>query len=215
MLGPGTIGFLKDLKANNNRDWFKANKARYEAEWKQAGAAFSEAVAAELGRRLETTIGHKIYRLNRDLRFSKDKTPYNTHLHISFIPGEDGQTTPVFMIGIEPDKLSIGMGVFAFDKSGLAKWRDAITSPPGTDLIDEIQTLMAKGLRFNEPELKRVPSGYPAEHENAEWLRRKGLHVWYDSTAVDECFGPEGPHHCTDRASAFFPLFKQLVRALN
>ena len=81
---PDTQAFLRDLRANNDRDWFNAHKATYERVYK----APAEAFVAELRPRLEAlagvTLGGKVFRIHRDVRFSKDKSPYNTHLHIGF-----------------------------------------------------------------------------------------------------------------------------------
>ena len=123
MLGPETVSFLKDLSANNTRDWLTENKQRYESNWKQAGAQFADGFALALKEALGQSMRAKVYRLHRDLRYSKDKTPYHTHLHISAMPDEASGAAPAFMFGLDANKLSVGMGLFAFDKAGLTAWR--------------------------------------------------------------------------------------------
>src|SRR5262245_19253422 len=82
---PETQAFLRDLAANNDRNWFQANKARYERAYKAPAEAFT----AEIRPRIEALAGQptgaKIFRIHRDVRFAKDKSPYNTHLHIGFM----------------------------------------------------------------------------------------------------------------------------------
>ena len=77
---PDTMAFLADLAANNDRTWFAANKACYERDYRQPAEAF----VAELRPRLEALVGGpviaKVFRIHRDVRFAKDKTPYKAHL---------------------------------------------------------------------------------------------------------------------------------------
>ena len=89
-LGPGLFRFLKDLKAHNERAWFQANKARYEAEARdpvlRLVAAFSGPLA-DISRQVEADprpSGGSLFRIYRDTRFSRDKSPYKTHLGVNF-----------------------------------------------------------------------------------------------------------------------------------
>jgi len=84
---PGdALTFLQDLRANNERAWFNEHKKTYETAIKQPAEAFCRAMATALETLTDQPHGHKIFRIHRDVRFSKDKTPYNTHLHIAFTP---------------------------------------------------------------------------------------------------------------------------------
>ena len=122
------LGFFDDLGANNTRDWFTANKSRYEAAVKRP----AEALLAETGARLEAQTGRaqkaKLYRIHRDLRFSKDKTPYNTHLHLQWT---DPRTGVCHLFGVSRDYVCAGVGAMGFDKPALERWRDAIAGDSG------------------------------------------------------------------------------------
>ena len=86
---PGeAVQFLQDLKNNNTRDWFTQNKSTYEQVIKQPAQAYCELMCAELTSLTSMPHQSKIFRVHRDVRFSKDKTPYNAHLHISFFPDD-------------------------------------------------------------------------------------------------------------------------------
>lgn len=74
----------------------------------------------------------------------------------------------------------------------------------------EIDALTRDGYRLNEPELKRVPAGYPKDHLSGDLLRRKRLHVWRETGSVELCFGEEGAERYVTEVAAFFPLFSQL-----
>ncbi|MEQ9315363.1 MAG: DUF2461 family protein, partial [Henriciella sp.] len=86
MLSTDLTRFLKTLAANNDRDWFNAHKAERDAAFTRPAAAFADAMAGEFKRLTGHDYSHKIFRLPRDVRFSKDKTPYNTHLRIAWAP---------------------------------------------------------------------------------------------------------------------------------
>ena len=129
-----TLTFLRELSANNSREWFQANKKTYEAVYKSAAKAFCAEMESQLTALTGIPHTSKVFRINRDLRFSKDKTPYNNHLHISFIPEGHGSAPPCWFFGLAPDYLSIGTGLFAFDKQSLETYRSRVDGKPGEAL---------------------------------------------------------------------------------
>lgn len=178
---PDTQAFLADLSAHNERAWFAANKARYERAYK----APAEAFAAELRPRIEAlagqAMGAKIFRIHRDVRFSKDKTPYNTHVHLGFqAPRTPGQPRRRggFYFGLEADRATLGVGAFDFGPADLERYRRAVAGDSdGEELVGILSRIDAKP---GEPDLKRVPAPYAADHPRGDLLRRKGLNVWQD-----------------------------------
>lgn len=202
MFTPDSTAFLAALKANNNRDWFQAHKAQYDAALRLPAKAFSTALEAELSHKYDTTTTAKLFRINRDLRFSRDKTPYNTHMHMSFA---DPATGAAWMVGLEIDRLVIGYGVFAFDKHQLARWRAAVAGPNGLALETALSRFLEQKFRLSEPELKRVPSPYKKDHPRAELLRCKGIAAWQD-LPLGDAFGEAAPARLSGQLSAFDPL---------
>ena len=174
------VAFLKKLKANNTREWFNDNKNTYEREIKKPALTFSEAVTEGLSSLTGRAHSSKIFRIHRDVRFSKDKAPYNTHLHIAFTPVSAMATPLSWFFGLDTENLTLGTGIFALDKASLEEFRERVTGPDGPKLADLLRQLEEKGARLSDTDLKRVPSGYPKEHPQAELLRRKGLAVWVD-----------------------------------
>ncbi len=171
--------FFTSLARDNTKAWWSAHKETYDARIK---APALDLIAA-MTPRLATGSGHpvagKLFRPHRDVRFSKDKTPYNTHLHMMWTFAASGRQDPVFFFGIAPEHVTVGAGVTGFDKPVLEDWRRMVD-------LDQIRigTLMATssaaGFMFREPELKRVPAPYPADHPLADLLRSKGLVVRKD-----------------------------------
>jgi len=212
MLSPDTVSFLKDLAANNNREWFKANDKRYRQDFKLAGEVFGEGLAAELSEATGQDLSYKLFRIHRDVRFSKDKTPYNTHLRIfAAVPGAAADH-PKWMAGLERDKLVVGVGSFGFEKDTLAQFRETIDGPAGDELAEILSALTADGVRLGQADLKRVPKPYDAEHRHAEWLRYKGLTAWIDHKDHKLAFGNNGPEKVAASLLTLRPLYDWLAK---
>jgi uncharacterized protein (TIGR02453 family) len=128
------------------------------------------------------------------VRFSKDKTPYNTHLHLGFqglrTPGQPRRRGG-FYFGLEAERLTLGVGAFDFGAADLDKYRRAVAGDAdGEELAAILARLEAKP---QEPELKRVPAPFHADHPRAELLRHKGLNVWQDLNDPDLIASPDLP----------------------
>lgn len=203
--------FLTDLKANNTKEWFAENKARYDTGLKAPALAF----AAELAVALEaaTGVAHapKLFRVYRDVRFSKDKTPYNAHLHVSFTPDTGQATPPMWFFGLGVAQLSLGCGVFGFDKPGLSAFRDRVDGPDGAGMAAMLSALGDDGARLSEPDLKRVPPGYDKDHPQGELLRRKGVSAWRDHDDRMLVTRPGLVAFCMNEFTRLRPLFDTLV----
>ncbi len=206
-----TLKFLKDLKANNSRTWFDSNRATYDSALKRPTKIFCE----EMTVRLEALTGHphdaKLYRINRDLRFSKDKTPYNAHLHISFVPQAEVPSPPAWSFGFDPQLLTIGVGLFAFDKAQLELFREQVAGRSGAALEKKLAGITSRGGRIGgEPELKRVPSGFEPDHPRENLLRRKGLNVWLDFDSPRRATDADLVDRCIAQCKVAKPLFDWL-----
>ena len=127
------INFFIDLSANNNRDWFQDNKKRYEKSVKKPFQAFvTDVIAAikkEYDPKLELETKNALFRINRDIRFSKDKTPYNTH--VSAVVSRGGRKDmlyPGIFFRINPEGFHIGGGAFMPGKEDLYRIRETLIS---------------------------------------------------------------------------------------
>ena len=215
-LSAETVRFLAELRDNNNRDWFARHRDRYEQVLKHPSETFAATMAEELSAWRGVTHDYRIFRIHRDVRFSKDKTPFNTHLHISFSAGggcKDG--APAWMFGLDPDGVTLGVGIFAFSHAQLDRWRTLCAGPAGARLASTLAALAQDGIRLSDPELKRVPAPYPADHPRGADLRRKGLTAWIDSPDPSLAFGIEGPANCVRRLAKLHDLFGILVDLSN
>ena len=182
---PAVFEFLRDLRENNNRDWFTVNKDRYIDDIREPAQRF----ISDFGPRLSKISPHfradprpnggSLFRIHRDIRFSKDKSPYKTHTGIQFRhkQGKDVHA-PGFYLHLEPDNCFAGLGVYHPDGKALAKIRQAIDE----DSARWKRTRDGKRLRERfEPggeSLKRAPKGYDPDHPLIEDLKRKDFVVF-------------------------------------
>lgn len=165
--------FLTKLDANNTRDWWQENKATYDTKLKAPALALLDDLSTPLSELTDTPIKSKLFRPHRDVRFSKDKTPYNTHLHMMWQLDGDAPQMPVFFFGIGLDYVTMGAGMMGFDKPVLANWRKMVDLD--TDrIMGIVKGVEDQGFSLREPALKRVPSPYDQDHPAGRLLRMKG-----------------------------------------
>lgn len=173
--------FLEDLQANNSREWFEANRDRYEASWKAPATGLTNALVAPMSKlstplKAEARINGTLRRINRDVRFSKDKTPYNARMHLIFWAGNHPNRSPAFHLLLFPHGIGYGAGVFGLEPAALKGYRARILNPLDRGkLLAAIKSCKEAGCSFDEPDLKRLPSGFEAKGEWEHLLRRKAL----------------------------------------
>lgn len=178
---PRVLRFMGELSAHNDRDWFNANKARFEADVKRPAGLLLEDIEARLEHDLGLRTKPKLYRVHRDIRFSKDKTPYNTHLHMQW----SMERAPVcFLFGASRDYCQLGVGAMVFPKDSLDRWRAHVAE--NHVVCGNVRKLKAHGWTNDVPALKRVPPPYPPDHPEADLLRRKGLVLWKHLDDVEQ-----------------------------
>ena len=197
--------FLHDLNANNTRDWWQENKAIYEDQLKNPALALMNEICAPLQKLTGVPVVPKLFRPHRDVRFSKDKTPYTTHLHMMWQVAAEAPQNPVFFFGIGLDYVTTGAGMMGLDKQVLGNWRKMVDLD--TDRItDIIARIEAQGFGLREPALKRVPSPYGADHPAARLLRMKGVVASRELTGI----GPL-PKRLVDSFASLCPLNDLLI----
>lgn len=210
--------FLLDLKANNDRAWFQAQKARYETDARNPMLAFIagfSAPLAKLGRNFSADprpVGGSMFRLHRDTRFSKDKTPYKTHLAAHFPyrnPAAGGVHGPGFYLHLEPDGSFAGGGLWHPEPDSLFKVRQAIAARPRA-----WKAIRDSGLEIQGDALKRVPQGFPPDHPWAEDLKRKDFYIGTRFSDA-QVLAPDFLEQFTAACSEALPLVKFLCKALD
>ena len=166
--GPDALAFYEGLAADNSRAYFTEHKAVYDARLRAPMEALLADLEGEFG-------GWKIFRPNRDVRFSADKSPYKTT--ISGVAGGDGSEDPAWYLQLGLDGLLAGAGMYVMDREQLGRYREAVQDDRRARALERaIASAYDGGLdHLDEPELKRAPRGVDPQHPRIDLLRRKGL----------------------------------------
>lgn len=181
--------FLKELKKNNNREWFQDNKSRYKQDVVEPVQSFIMAMAPRLAVISDSYVadpranGGSMFRIYRDTRFAKDKTPYKTNVGCQFrhTAGKDAHA-PGFYLHIEPGNVFFGGGVWVPPNPVLRQIRERIVAKP--DEWQQIISNKAFVTHFGElrgDSLKRPPRDFAADHPLIEDLKRKSYVVLQDA----------------------------------
>ena len=176
----GCLPFLEALGKNNDREWFKENKERYELEVRRPALAFIETMAPSLYkisphfRAIPKKVGGSLMRVYRDTRYTKDKTPYKTNIGIQFRHelGRDVHA-PGFYVHIQPGGSFIGVGIWRPESKALTRIRDFILDNPASWKGAKNYRPFKTYFVLEGESLKRAPRGYPADHPLIEDLKRK------------------------------------------
>lgn len=217
---PACITFFSELRENNSKEWFASHKQEYE---KFVLAPVRDFVY-EMGRVLESIspdivadprVDKSIFRIFRDTRFSKDKSPYKTHLGVFFWEGNRPKMEcSGFYFHLEPPTLMLATGMHCFPKTLLEPYRDFVVDPKhGPGLAEAVSTVAGKrdyvigGVHY-----KKTPRGYDPKHENAGLLLHNGLYASYETPIPDELYSTAILEYAAARFRDMAPLHRQLVQ---
>ena len=210
--------FFRALAKNQNREWFARHRAEYEEGWlrpMQALLAEVRARVAPLYRR-EELAAPKVFRIHRDVRFSKDKAPYKTHIG-GFLAldgtGAGPGAAAALYFHVAADELFAGAGQYMMDGEQLRRFRDAVVDPKrGKQLAGLLGKLVRAGFTVGSyQQLQRVPRGFDPEHPHADLLRRKGLFVAFPTSSRALLVSRKLVDELAVRAKSTVPLVEWLA----
>jgi uncharacterized protein (TIGR02453 family) len=225
---PDAIQFLVDLAENNSRDWFQPRKADFERLLKRPMEELCVALEAEFRARdipLHADPARSPFRIYRDTRFSKDKTPYKTAAAASFSWAGDGadpaggrsHTESVHASGgyfhLQPGEIYAGGGVWHPAKAWLDGFRRRVVDDLDgfRQIVEAPAFAEAFGAVSDDGEsLKRVPAGYPPDHPAANLLRKKNV-TFGRRLSDDEALSPQLPVVLADTFAIGTPLLRYLA----
>jgi uncharacterized protein (TIGR02453 family) len=212
--------FLRELREHNDREWFQANKPRYQRDVLEPSLDFVRAFAPELKKispnflAIDKPVGGSLFRIYRDTRFSHDKTPYKTHVGIHFrhAAAKDAHA-PVFYLHLEPGDSFVGMGIWRPDTATAKRIRAAIVSDPAR-WKRAVGGKFASAYILGGETYKRPPAGVDLEHPLIDDLKRKsyiGMAELSQRSATSPGFVEEFAGMCRSGA----PLVRFLCEALG
>ena len=214
------IDFLKSLKRNNNRPWFEKHKPDYESFVKLPVQSLIVALRPHFERfapEFDVNPKRSIFRIYRDVRFSKDKTPYKTHAAAHFVlrgkpKGVEGSG---YYLHIEPGEVFIGGGIYMPDNDQLKKIRSAIADHSDQFLsIVHLPKFKKTFGKLEGEKLQRVPKGYEPDHAMAEWLKHKQFFVWIE-WPESKCLKDKFVAEVAEVYKAATPLVRFLNEAMS
>ncbi|XOV93640.1 MAG: DUF2461 domain-containing protein [Bacteroidota bacterium] len=214
-----TFQFLTDLKKNNDRDWFHGHKKVYEKA-KQEFTEFIDALIIEIAK-FDKEVAHftakeTIFRIHRDVRFSKDKSPYKTHMgaHITSAPKKSEiHTRAGYYIHLEPGGSMLAGGAYLPESGWLKAIRQEISY--NADSLKKIINGPDFKKYFGEIEgekLKTAPKDYPKDHPEIDLLKHKSFLATHQCTNA-EVLSDDFLSHCTKVFQALYPFDQFLNQA--
>ena len=213
--------FWHELASEMSREWFTANKQRYQSVWVEPMLGLLRDVARRLAPAYRPIkLGEPgVLRIYRDLRFSRDKTPYKTHIAGLIRPAGDavaeaGIAALYLHLGL--DEEYVGVGCYQFDATRTARWRRAVVRAPGAALLRIMAGLRRKGYEVGGYEhYARVPKGFAPDHPRAELLKYKGLVCRFPAIPAGLLRQPALARWLLGHAKATAPLVIWLRRHLS
>lgn len=216
-----TFAFLRDLAANNDREWFKARKERYDEAVRGPAIQF----ILDFGHRLRSISPHfradprsnggSLFRIYRDTRFSRDKSPFKTHTGIQFRhdAGKDAHA-PGFYLHLEPGGCFIGLGSWRPGSGALRKIREGLVEDPrGWQRAVEDEEFRSH-FELSGDSLVRPPRGFDPEHPLLEDLKRKDF-IAMSPLSDDAVTGPGFMEEFTSLCRAGIPFMSFLCRSME
>jgi uncharacterized protein (TIGR02453 family) len=223
---PDTIKFLEDLRANNNRAWFLEHRYEYETHFLAPAFSFVNTFAPRLaelvpGLEYEARVDKSLWRLNRDVRFSNNKSPYKTNMGIIFWKGpfDKRSDNPGFYFHLEPQQIYLAVGSWMFTPDMLKAYREALLDKKlGSEFLAITKELADNGINLvGENPLSKPPKGFDKEHPLANYARFRGLYAAQDDSGSlpSVVFTEDILDYCMAFYSKCTTLLEWLVKVAN
>jgi uncharacterized protein (TIGR02453 family) len=211
-----TIKFLQDLSKHNNKEWFEENRERFDFEFLQPSMQF----VIDLGEKLSAIapkinaipkVDKSIFRLHRDVRFSKNKMPFKTNLGLYFWEGQGKRMEcSGFYFHLEPKLFFLGAGIYMFTKEQLKKYREVVSiAEKGKQLNSIIKKITLKDkYKLGGKYYKKTPKGFDPAYQYNELLLHNGLYLSYENNEFSKSY-------LQDPVKFSYQIFKELLPIHN
>ncbi|WP_380052389.1 TIGR02453 family protein [Falsihalocynthiibacter sp. SS001] len=176
---PKLFEFLHGLEANNSKTWFDAHRSDYEWFYKNAAEELVADISQELsalGLKAMPKVNGSLRRINRDVRFSKDKSPYHAHMHLVFWSGDHPNRSAGMHFVIKAAGIGYGAGHYGMNADILTRYRAVVCDESKRAALQEaLAAAKAVGSELEPPALARVPKGFEANPDWEDLLKHKSI----------------------------------------
>lgn len=218
-----TIDFLSDLRENNSKMWFDEHRDNYEQYFLEPAREFVLELGAALRKiapRIKAipNVNKSIFKIHRDVRFSKDKTPFKTHMGVWLWEGERKRMECTgFYFHLEPDHFFLGTGMYVIPKELLDRYRKAVAVKTKADTLKEIYDTLEKSgtYKTGEKTLKKVPRGYDKENNHYDLLLYTGVIASCEAPVSDLLFSQDIIDFCLKAYTDMLPLHNWLLENMD
>lgn len=216
-----SIDFLTELAANNNREWFNDNKARYEEHVLDVALRFIQSMQDPLAQlapeftAVPQRVGGSLMRVYRDTRFSHNKLPYKTNVGIQFRHRQAKDVhSPGYYVHVDPERVFLGVGMWRPDADSLRAIRERIVAKPAEWKSVLRDATFRRYFDLGGESLSRAPRGFDKDHELIEDIRRKSFIAVRDLDVAD-CLDPQFQRKVEASFAAATPFMKFLCKAVG
>lgn len=215
--GPKTRKFLRDLGSHNEKKWFDAHRGEYERFYLEPAKAFVTAVGPKIERFApeivwEPRVNGSIFRINRDIRFSKDKTPYKDHIDVWFWEGDRKTALSGFYLRIRPGTVHLGAGSHGFSKEALSRYRSRLRDQGAARaLASLIKRFERAGYSVRGKTYKQAPRGFAGRGVAVDLVLYGGLSVGVERRSPPELASAKFASYCAKEWKKLAPLHRWLM----
>ena len=218
---PETIKFLRQLKKNNNRDWFNENKPRYEEQVLDVALHFIQSMQDPLKEfaprftAIPKRMGGSLMRVYRDTRFSKNKLPYKTNIGIQFRHEQARNVhSPGYYVHIDPDEVFLGAGMWMPESEPLLGIRQRISDKPAEWKRAKGDKTFARHFKLGGTSLIRPPRGFDKEHPMIDDIKRKSF-IAIKNMGHEDALSPQFQRKVETAFKAASPYMRFLCKAVG
>ncbi len=216
-----SLEFLEELSANNNREWFKENKSRYEELVLDVALGFIDSMQLPLNEfaphftAVPTRVGGSLMRVYRDTRFSKNKLPYKTNIGIQFRHEQARDVhAPGYYVHIEPGSVFLGAGMWRPQSDPLRGIRERIAARPAEWRRVVSDKAFRRHFHLGGESLTRPPRGFDKAHECIDDIKRTSF-IAVKDMAVESCLNPRFQQRVETAFKAAEPYMRFLCKSVN
>jgi len=218
---PESLSFLEELGANNNREWFKANKRRYEEQVLDVALRFIQSMQDPLAEfaphfvAQATRVGGSLMRVYRDTRFSKNKLPYKTNIGIQFRHERaKDMHSPGYYVHVDPEQVFVGVGMWRPDSDPLRMIRERIAAKSAEWRRTVGDRSFRRHLHLDGESLIRPPRGFDKDHELIDDIKRKSF-IAIANLDIRECLNPQFQRKVETVFKSGTPYMRFLCKAVG